>query len=233
MPGERMKWTELYLDSSWFPEVSLGDLYDTQTLAQMDAHDSLQVFRLVHELDGRGNSTAMYRISHEGRPVLIVQQAGEGHREHFQRFVTHPRAYVGALTYLSQFIVVPDSDVADGDELHHEDVLLYFGGRSRAAQLARDEEPRHEGVLLLSLERLTKRMELGEDFLVSLKAGALPLTEYIRRGTVVLKRVKQFTADELDTLNPRIRETSESTGYDRQYLYQVSSAPDGKPVTRV
>lgn len=88
----------------------------------------IRVYR--HMSTGTGRFWLLAAVYFDGRPVMVIQNAGRDGDDHVGRFVTDPQAYYDMVRYLAGFagkdpykvieLVSPDQDIHDLDSFYGE-----------------------------------------------------------------------------------------------------------------
>lgn len=222
------------IQDHWFSELSSLSNNLNEIADVLEQEGRLTLKCLVNKnYDGERIAT-MFSVWFDDKPVLLVQDAGRGGRDHQQRWVTGHTAYLELLTYLMAHLLKLEPDtVEDPQSERYEEEVLRFYGTDFGPELGFESAPRREDVLLLPCTRGLLSSVPPDHSVAMLKIGAKDLPEYVRRGAAVLQKVRLLSTEELQADNPRIVEGNNAEGLDRVYLFKPCERPLGALVQSI
>lgn len=231
LPSQELKLEDWVLRGDWFPELpDPHRLESSEVLAVLAAEGRLAVKQLVYLYVDGSRDASMHTLWFDGTPVAIVQNAGRSGRDHQRRWVTNGPVFLALEQYLvSKMLSDEDLDVVDPESEVYEEEFLCFYGNDFTAQFGIELEPRRQDVLLLPVTRgVMASYNDDRHYLAQLPENAPEPAEYLRRGAFVLRRVREFSREELEQENPRINMIADANGYERTLLYVLHPRPSGE-----
>lgn len=225
LPATKIPLTQFVLADTWFKATDLDFLYDGEVLQGLEADGRLEVLQLIYESADGYRYAAMYTVWLDKSPVFIVQQAGRGGQDYFNRWVTDEKGYLELLAYLQEFSASPRvEDVASPDKPLYEEAVFHFYGSYFGDKFGFPQEPRRK-VLLMETRNILSTVDANSVLVLLNKADTVPLPSLIRRHDSVFEHVRQLTREELDADNPRINLHNDASGVDRVYLFRPCPNP--------
>lgn len=239
LPSTTEDLIQISLKGRWIPELSnvIGD-WDCPLTEGIVEDNRFVIKTLIDETYDGSRYSYMGTIWFDGKPVLIVQEAGRSGRDHFKRWVTDKDTYVEMLAYLVAMLtenpeMAEDEDFVDPEMEVYPEELLHFYGNSHLQKFGIEPEPAMDGVNLIRNESGLMADLPRDQYLVFLRKFVPDVPEYIRRQGFVLQKVRLLPVDEITASNPRILKVSEDNGEDRVFLYKKATAPAGTYVQPV
>lgn len=122
-------WKDLWvLDGVYYHHVpELEEIWPSLELKKNEKAE-IRVYGYVNT--GTGRFWLLAGVYFDGRPVMVIQNAGRDGDDHVARFVTDPQAYYDMVRYLAGFagkdpnkvieLVSPDQDIHDLDSFYGE-----------------------------------------------------------------------------------------------------------------
>jgi hypothetical protein len=224
---------EVAVHAHWFPDISELEYSDSDVLFQrVDDEKKLVIREITNECSDGYRYAAMYSLWYQGKPFMLVQDAGRSGRDHKRRWLTDFDTYVEVCAYLLR-LLPRDPESRDGEVA--PDALFYpeefdFYGKAISAKFGVEAEPRMEGVVLLDASDVFPGETSCMLFLTQLDVTPPP---YIRRGSCVMKYVG-LVPEALHDTNPRVREVGRQDGFEGTYFYEVvESAPSDAVIVSV
>lgn len=227
LPGKPIALTEWVLRADWFPE--LGSVWQDSSgvLDALAAAGRLTVTEIINDyIDGRRIVT-MHTLRMDGKPFMVVQNAGREGDDHRRRWVTDEEAFHQALHHLTMHMAEQDgntTDLVDPEAPQFVDEILCFYGMDFTARLGFDAEAKRTDILMLQAADVFPTAERGQ-VVVFTKKDAPPLAETIRRGGRVYARLCGLSRSEIQSHNPRVIEMCKEDGYASVELYRPAARP--------
>lgn len=223
------------LKGNWVPEIDhLVPDYDQEIAADIDEDGRMAIKTVIIENIDYERYAMMCTVWFDNRPVLIVQEAGRSGRDYFNRWVVDLSTYSEMLVYLTKkFTTTPEAGIQDYLELDadvYPETFFNFYGRSYAKNFGIEVEPiadSLQGVVLLPNRRGLLNALPDYFYLLFIESCQPDAPEYIRRNSVVLKKVRLVPHEEIAEQNPRMISNMESSPDKRLFLYEEATAPKG------
>lgn len=214
------------LRADWFPEVpQLEDGLTAAMRKELENDGRLVLKRLLYEELDWHRFTSMHTLWWDGRPVMLVQNAGRAGSDVRRRRITDAAAYRDMCCYLLSKVPLEQSDeeVVDADAELYEEELFCLHGQQYAGQLGfRVEEPTPGVQVLPHAQDILSTAPEGSVLVLAVES--VVLAEFIRRGHVVLKKLRLLTDAELDS-HPRIRMVSAKYRMTQFCFYETAPRP--------
>lgn len=238
LPTKPVDLTNYVLRPNWIPELG-GVLEldgDSELLQELQVEGRLTVNCLVDDYVDGHRIAQMHTVWFDGKPLLIVQDAGRSGRDFSRRWLTHPVEYQKLLQYLLSKVRVPDAvgDVADPEALVYEDDVLFFYGRYFGDRFGFEREPQAEGYLIFRPWDTKGIVPVApaDHLLVAVHPDIQEPALYIRRQGFVAKYVRPLNDQELAS-NPKLAEPAFGEVVQTFHWYRESEVPADTPVLSV
>lgn len=226
--------------SWWFPEVSDFDIRDEDLLQRLDNQGRMQVKLVGHDNGDGYRYATLATIWYNGCPVMIVQEAGRGGRDHQRRWITDVLEYKALCIYLRSQITIDidphEDEVVSPDAFIFADELYNFYGATFGDPYSVKIDAQHTGFMVMRNGREGSPQyvanEDAEQYLVFIKASVAAAPEYVRRDSFVMKLVGELSKQDYES-NMALQNICDSQGYEKCYWYSPVERPDNTPIVRI
>lgn len=226
--------------SWWFPEVTDLDTSDEDLCKRLDNQGRMQVKLVGHDNGDGYRYATLVTIWYNGCPVMIVQEAGRGGRDHQRRWITDVLEYKALCRYLRSQIIVnidPDEDdIVSPDAFVYAEDLYNFYGATFGDAYNIEIEKQHPGFMLMRNGREGSPQYVAnenvEEYLVFMSDTVAAAPEYVRRGSFVMRRVAELSEHEYES-NEALRNICDTQGYEKCYWYLPVERPLNTTIVRI
>lgn len=227
LPGKPIALTEWVLRADWFPELGSVWQDSSDVLDALAAAGRLTVTELICDnIDGR-RYVSMHTLRLDGKPFMVVQNAGREGDDHRKRWVTDKEAFQQALSHLTVHMAETDDEVADlvdpGAPMWVDEVLFFYS-TDFSGRFGFEAEAKRTDILMLRACDVFPTADPNQ-VVVFVKADAPPLADTIRRGGHVYSRLAGLSRSEIQSHNPRVIPMCKEDGYDSVLLYRPAARP--------
>ena len=176
----------------------------------------------------------MYSLSFKGTPIALIQEAGRGGRDHFNRWVTAPDLFNEMCMYLiGKLHLRTPSDVVDAQKEIYPEEIFQFYGNYFGDEFGYPAESKMNGFTVIQNHRgLIPDMPPNYLLVTAFAKYSDVMPVYIRRGAFVMQRVRPVSEEEL-ARNTRVREVSMSENEPNIWWYIPAERPLNMPVLSV
>lgn len=220
------------LKGNWVPEIDeLVPDYDRE-IAEAIAEDGRMAIKTVVFDNIDGDRYAMLcTVWFDSKPTLIVQEAGRSGRDYFNRWVVDLMTYNEMLSYLVTKLTnsreAKFADFVDLDTDVYPEMFLSFYGKNYASNFGLKVEPPLKGVILLANRRGLLNHLSSDQYLLFTQEYEGDAPEYIRRDSLVMKKVRAIPIEEIEEHNKNIWQGFIENPRKRVFLYEDAALPEG------
>lgn len=235
LPSTQVPLTDYVITEKWIPEVATySEDFEHSMLVLVEKEGLLQVKQLVYKQAEGDRFAALYTIWYLNLPVALVQTAGRGGRDHFNRWITNPDLFRSMCQYLRSKMQKAEDldDVHDPEMLVYPEEVFHFYGNYFGDELGYPAEEKTKGFRLMTGSWRIIPGSVPEYVLVTAEAKFEPMPEFIRRNECVFQKVGRVSDGELAP-NPRVAEVSNENGHSQIYWYKPVSRPDNVKILSV